>query len=423
MKISKALLIAAMTNFLSLQQAFSMPVENVQVTVCDINGSTSAPLLDKMSDSMSIVAQQLLVGRDTENIVSLQQEYKDLFAEIGDRALTGYTVERTQFDIGVNTDIVFYIAPWNSTINDVEIDLQFSGIEPQTAKFMEQRIPALKDDLRRTITGASADAKDWAGGILRKIVRSEIEKALPEFKAAVDLVQEGDTTVVQVIIYPVGQLIGDIRYEMRSETVPNILLNRLKLKYIDECEKLRGLPVSYLQRHKQEYEEYLSGQLAAESEIRQYNLKPRIMIEPGADTEIEILLSSDEYKIWFEGYGDIGRGEDNLSGKAHIGKFISERDEVFGEAGVILDHVQWNFGVGYTRYWGKSSWSYTRRIPYGDNAYKLEYTLSNKWRLRAEHFSGDNRNEYAVRYRIHEYLSAEYVYGGDEFYLRMIGNL
>lgn len=423
MKISKALLIAAMTNFLSLQQAFSMPVENVRVTVCDINGSTSAPLLDKMSDSMSIVAQQLLVGRDTENIVSLQQEYKDLFAEIGDRALTGYTVERTQFDIGADTDIVFYIAPWSSTINDVEIDLQFSGIEPQTAKFMEQRIPALKDDLRRTITGASADAKDWAGGILRKIVRSEIEKALPEFKAAVDLVQEGDTTVVQVIIYPVGQLIGDIRYEMRSETVPNILLNRLKLKYLDECEKLRGLPVSYLQRHKQEYEEYLSGQLAAESEIRQYNLKPRIMIEPGADTEIEILLSSDEYKIWFEGYGDIGRGEDNLSGKAHIGKFISERDEVFGEAGVILDHVQWNFGVGYTRYWGKSSWSYTRRIPYGDNAYKLEYTLSNKWRLRAEHFSGDNRNEYAVRYRIHEYLSAEYVYGGDEFYLRMIGNL
>lgn len=423
MKISKALLIAAMTNFLSLQQAFSMPVENVRVTVCDINGSTSAPLLDKMSDSMSIVAQQLLVGRDTENIVSLQQEYKNLFAEIGDRALTGYTVERTQFDIGADTDIVFYIAPWNSTINDVEIDLQFSGIEPQTAKFMEQRIPALKDDLRRTITGASADAKDWAGGILRKIVRSEIEKALPEFKAAVDLVQDGDTTVVQVIIYPVGQLIGDIRYEMRSETVPNILLNRLKLKYLDECEKLRGLPVSYLQRHKQEYEEYLSGQLAAESEIRQYNLKPRIMIEPGADTEIEILLSSDEYKIWFEGYGDIGRGEDNLSGKAHIGKFISERDEVFGEAGVILDHVQWNFGVGYTRYWGKSSWSYTRRIPYGDNAYKLEYTLSNKWRLRAEHFSGDDRNEYAVRYRIHEYLSAEYVYGGDEFYLRMIGNL
>lgn len=38
-------------------------------------------------------------------------------------------------------------------------------------------------------------------------------------------------------------------------------------------------------------------------------------------------------------------------------------------------------------------------------------------------FSGDNRNEFAVRYRIHEFLSAEYVYGGKDFYLRLIGNL
>lgn len=412
-----------MTNCLSLQQAFSMPVENVQVKICDINGSTSEPLLKKMEDSMQIVAGQLLLDKDTENIKPLQQDYADLFAEIGDRALTGYTVEDTQLVLGRNTELTFYIAPWSDTIGQVKIDLQFSGLEPQTAKFMEKRIPLLQEKLRRTISGASVDAKDWAGGILRQIVRKEIQQTLPEFKAAVDLVQEGDTTVVQVIIYPVGQLISDLQYEMRSETVPNILLNRLKVKYQQECERLRGLPVAYLSDHKSEYEAYLTEKLLEEDEVRQYNLKPRITVFPGADTGVEILLFSDEYKIWFEGYGDIGRDKDNLSGRAHIGKFISDKDELFGEAGVILDDVQWNFGFGYTRYWGKSSWSYMKRIPYGDNDYKLEYTLSDKWRLRAEHFSGDDRNEYGVRYRIHEFLSAEYVYGGEEFYLRLIGNL
>lgn len=412
-----------MTNCLSLQQAFSMPVETVQVKICDINGSTSEPLLKKMEDSMQIVAGQLLLDKDTENIKPLQQDYADLFAEIGDRALTGYTVEDTQLVLGRNTELTFYIAPWSDTIGQVKIDLQFSGLEPQTAKFMEKRIPLLQEKLRRTISGASVDAKDWAGGILRQIVRKEIQQTLPEFKAAVDLVQEGDTTVVQVIIYPVGQLISDLQYEMRSETVPNILLNRLKVKYQQECERLRGLPVAYLSDYKSEYEAYLTEKLLEEDEVRQYNLKPRITVLPDADTGVEILLFSDEYKIWFEGYGDIGRDKDNLSGRAHIGKFISDKDELFGEAGVILDDVQWNFGFGYTRYWGKSSWSYMKRIPYGDNDYKLEYTLSDKWRLRAEHFSGDDRNEYGVRYRIHEFLSAEYVYGGEEFYLRLIGNL
>lgn len=99
-----------------------------------------------------------------------------------------------------------------------------------------------------------------------------------------------------------------------------------------------------------------------------------------------IMIESDDYKIWFEGYGDIGRNKENLSGKAHLGKMISPRDEIFGEAEVVLDDVQWRFGTGYTHYWGKSGWSYVRRIPIGDNNYRLEYSLSPKWRLRAEHF-------------------------------------
>ena len=186
---------------------------------------------------------------------------------------------------------------------------------------------------------------------------------------------------------------------------------------------MRGLPVVYVQRHREELEEQLKAKLLAEPEVRRFKLQPGVRLTPGADLGVSIMINSDDYKLWFEGYGDIGRNRDNLSGKAHIGTLISARDEVFGEGEVILDDVEWRFGLGYTRYWGKSSWSYVRRMPIGDNDYRLEYNLSPKWHLRAEHFSGDDRNEFGVRYRIHEFLSAEYVYGDDEFYLRIIGNL
>ncbi len=423
MKFSKIILIAAMTNCLSLQQAFSMPIEDVQVRIVDAGGSTSEVLLQKMTDSMQVVAQQLLLDKETEDIVPVKAEYAKLLTEIGDRALTGYEMQQTEINLGQQTEIVLHVAPWSDTIGKVEIDLQFSGVEPQTAVYLQQRLPGLEQKLQEIISGASVDAQDWAGGVLRRVVRQEVEESLPEFKAAVDLLQEDGKVIVQVIIYPVGQLISGIKYEMRSESIPNLLLNRLKFKYADECERLQGIPVSYLEHHRQEYIDYLSRKLAAESEVRRYNLKPRINIQPGAATAVEIILYSDEYKIWLEGYGDIGRDKDNLSGKAHLGKFISPQDEIFTEAEVVLDDVQWQFGAGYTRYWGKSSWSYMRRAPADDNVYKLEYTLSPKWKLRAEHFSGDDRNEYGVRYRIHEFLSAEYVYGGDEFYLRLIGNL
>jgi hypothetical protein len=417
------LTLAAMTSFLPLQQAFSMPIEQVYVQVVDITGGTSIPLLNKMSNSMQLVAQQLLLERDTEAIKPAQQEYETLLSDIADRVLTGYYLQSTELTIGKESELILKIRPWNAAIRNVEVDLKFSGIEEQTSELLESKLPTLKQQLNDTIMGASVDASDWADGVLRKIVRQQVEEALPEFKVAVDLVNEHKKTVVQVVIYPVGQLVRNIEYSMRSDAIPNILLMKLKHKYADECNKLRGLPVSYVARQKQEIEEFLLSKLRNEQEILEYDLKPQVTITPDADMSIEFLINSDKYKVWFEGYGDIGRGEENLSGKAHFGKFVSPKEEVFGEVEATLDNVDWTFGAGYTRYWGKSGWSYIRRVPDGENNYKLEYYLNPKWKLRAEHFANQNRNEYGVRYRIHEFLSAEYVYGGDEFYLRIIGNL
>ena len=423
MKSKMFLALAAMTSFLPLQQAFSMPIENVNVKIVDMAGGTSVPLLNKMCNSMQLVAEQLLLERDAETLQKAKQEYATLLSDIADRVLTGYYLQSTELTIDKNSQLILKIRPWNTAIENVEVDLQFSGIEEQTSELLERKLPFLKQQLQNTITGASVDASDWADGVLRKMVRQQVEEVLPEFKVAVDLVNETDKTVVQVIIYPVGQLVRNVNYSMRSDAIPNIMLMKLKSKYADECSKLHGLPVSYLERQKQEIEEFLLSKLLEEKEIIKFQLLPRVNIIPEADMSIDIIIDSDNYKIWLEGYGDIGRGEDNLSGKAHFGKLVSPQEEVFGEAEVVLDNVDWNFGLGYTRYWGKSGWSYIRRVPDGENNYKLEYYLDDKWRLRAEHFSEKNRNEYGVRYRIHEFLSAEYVYGGDEFYLRIIGNL
>ena len=416
-------MLAAMTICLPLQQAFCAPITAVEVQVTDIQGGTSAPLLNKMGSSMRIVAEQLLVDKDTLQVEQARAAYEKLLVDVGDRVFTGYELQRADLVLGGTTHIQLYVRPWSQTIEQAEIDLQFSGVEQQTAVLLEAKLPLLRKQLEQTINGASLDASDWAGGVLRKLVREQVEQALPEFKAAVDLVQEQDRTVVQVIIYPVGQLVRQVDYELRSEAIPNLLLMQLKYKYLTECDRLRGLPVAYVAKHRQELEQYLIDKLLLEPEIRNYQLKPVIYMTPGTNLELRIMLDSNKYKIWFEGYGDVGRDKDNLSGKAHLGKFISHKDEIFGEAELILDDVKWRYGAGYVHYWGKSGWSYMRRAPVGDNIYKLEYELSPKWRLRAEHHSGDDRNEFGVRYRIHEFLSAEYVYGGKEFYLRIIGNL
>ena len=48
--------------------AWAEPVTVVQVVVQDSRGGTSIPLLQKMTESMQVVAQQLFLGKGTEKI-------------------------------------------------------------------------------------------------------------------------------------------------------------------------------------------------------------------------------------------------------------------------------------------------------------------------------------------------------------------
>lgn len=416
-------ILTAMTALLPLPSAFSAPIQTVEVQLADNTGGTSQVLLTKMGESMQVVAEQLFLNKDSQRVQTAAKEYQRLLGEVGERVFTGYEVQHTELELGENTIITMQVQPWSSTIDRVAVDLQFSGVDPETAQLLYQAMPDLTKDLEATIKGASTEVGDWAGGVLRRIVRNEVETKLPQFKAAVDLLQQEQTTNVQVIVYPVGAIVTNVKYEMHSESIPNILLMDVKYRYLGEANKLRGLPVEYVRAHKAELEAMLTKKLMKEKVMRLLQLKPIITITPGTDMQLDINVISDKYKIYFEGYGDMGRDKDNMSGKAHIGKLFSDRDEVFAEAELVVDHVDWNYGAGYAHKWGKSTWSYKYQLKSTGSVYKLEYDINPKWRLRAERSNAKDRNEFGVRYRIHEFLSTEAVYGGNEWYLRVIGNL
>lgn len=403
--------------------AWAEPVTEVQVVVKDSRGGTSTQLLQKMTESMQVVAQQLFLGKGTEKIAGDLPGYEKLLGEVADRVLTGYTTEKVALAPGKTTVVTFTILPWSNVIHNPTIDLQFSGVSPAMATYLQEKMPGLKARLAGMLEGASLDAVDWAGSVLRTQIRSEVERELPEFKAAVDLVEQQDQVILQVVVYPVGEVVRRVQYEMLSRSVPNVLLINMKDRYAEKMNNLRGLPVSFVARNRRELENMFLEQLRDEQMVSDYHLTPAVSLVPGVDLLADLTVESKDYKIWFEGYGDIGRRDNNLSGRAHMGRYFSPNDEVFGEVGVKLDDVAWDFSGGYAWHEGKTTLSYMRRAPTAENVYRAEYDFGPKWRLRYEYWSGSNVKEYAVRYRIHEFLSGEYVYSTDKSYFRIVGNL
>lgn len=109
--------------------AFAEPVERVEVQITD-NGATSRVLLDRMGKSMQVVAEQLFVDKDSVNINAARGDYERLLAEVGDRVLTGYQMQSVSVNAGAVTNINIQVAPWSAAVDDVFVDLQFSGVEP-----------------------------------------------------------------------------------------------------------------------------------------------------------------------------------------------------------------------------------------------------------------------------------------------------
>ena len=405
------------------QTGSAATIENVKVSVVDSTGRTGKALTERMTSSMKVVAEQLFLEKDTAQIEPVKSDYARLLGEVGERALTGYKVEETVITLGSSSEVVLKLSPWLDVVNDVEVDLKFSGVDQAMSEVVLSKMPELKARIVKTVSGASVDAVDWAGGVLRQKVRQDMESMLPEFRASVDLSQTGKKVVVQVIVYPVGQTVHDVKFELLSETVPNILFMKTKERLHEEADELRGLPVDFVKKHRPELEKRLLTSVNEEKVVSLYSLKPTVTITPGTDTVVEIRMEADKYKIWIEGYGDSGRDENNLSGRAHLGKYISDNDELFAEFSVELENMEWEFAPGLAHRHGKTTIAYARRITEHENNYRLEYDVSPKWRLRAEHFSGANINEFGARFRIHEFLSVEYVYSNDKPYLRLIGNL
>lgn len=85
-----------------------------------------------MSSSMQVVADQLFIDKDTAMIAAAGEDYARLLTEIGDRVFTGYELTDVKLDVGETTQVKLYARPWNKVIEKPLIDLQFSGVEPQT---------------------------------------------------------------------------------------------------------------------------------------------------------------------------------------------------------------------------------------------------------------------------------------------------
>jgi len=398
-------------------------VETVTVSMTASPTPPTTRIAKRMSASVATVGTQMLVGRNISDVVSGQATYEKLIQEVFDRVLVGYSVQSVSLAVASNTRIEVTVVPWGEVVREVALEVDFGAIAPELVSLVKQDMGNIEEKVNDVLVGLPIDALDWAGGVAKLVIRDILASQLPEFRANFDMIP-GSRTVVKLSLAPLGATVQDVHVSLRSHTIPNVLLSAARPTVDQAGKSLVGLPVAFIERHRDYFTAKLLTTAAEYSVVKRYGLTLTPVLNPGVDTEINLNAETDQYKVSLEGYMDMGRSTENTSFRLHAGKFISKLDEAFMEVNFVPSSVAWNLVPGWGHTIGPTT---TAGIKYNISDKQellwLRQDVSHNISLRLERTPATGYSEFAVRYKMHDFISAEYIITQDAKWLRLIGNL
>lgn len=398
-------------------------VESVTVSVKAGDAPPPSRVIKRMEQSVLTVADHVLTGRKVADVTAGKVGYEKVIKEVFDRVLVGYSVQDVTIEPGPATLVAVRIQPWGDVVRSVRVETDLGGVSPQVGKLIVQDMAGIEDKVSQVLIGLPVDAVDWAGGVSKSVIREILAAQLPEFRANLEIVP-GQVTTVKVLLTPVGPLVQDARVTLRSRTFPNFLLLEARPVVEDAAQPLRGLPVAFVERHGSYFRDRLTKVAAGHAIADRYGLTMSSVLKPGVDTELVISAETAKYNIAVEGFIDVGRRQDNTSGRLHVGRYVGKYDELFMEVTLIPSTVTWQFVPGWGHRLGSRTEIGTKyNISNEEGLFWLRQDLDGNWSLRLERTPVRGMNELAIRYKLHEFLSVEYIFSSNENWLRLVGNL
>ncbi len=377
----------------------------------------------RMTASITTVSEQMLGGRTVADIETNRANYEKLIREIFDRVLVGYTVEDVSITPGITTGITVTVAPWGEIIRDISLDIDTTGLSPDTMKLINQDMGRIEDQVANVLVGLPVDSVAWAGGVSKAVIRELLESQLPEFRSNLDITA-GVHTNIKLSLIPTGPVIDNVQVALRSRTIPNILLTEVSPSVREAAGGLRGLPVAFVERHKDYFTSAVLAAAAKQPIVAKYGLVLTPAINPGVDTTITLNAETTKYRVSLEGNLDMGRQEDNTSAKLHIGQWTGKRDEAYFELRFIPDNWSWKFEPGWGHKFTANTMGGLRyNVTDQESVIWLTHYAGDDWLFRFEHVPKTDYNEFGVRYKLHDFLSAEYIFTKKENWLRLVANL
>ncbi len=298
-------------------------------------------------------------------------------------------------------------------------------------KWLDSDGESVKESLLSDLSKVPYQALAWGDDALRDLVKAVMETNMPGWRGAVVVRLQEDRSILELSVFPYPPLVLASQPSIYSGTLPNILREGLKESLIKDMSPLTGLPVPWVDRHKDEVNLWAQSQVARRNAVVNSKATVSVAVDPREITKIDGVVESGVYVLrgWLATHAGADGRPPELG--IHIGRFVRffpEWDwELYCEA--ILDLEDWALESRWGARWALRDpvWIGVEYAAPEDLLWYRLWIRGNRkgpylwWRCSEERDS-----QAALGYRMNETISIELHYDdrfGDRWSLRAIGDL
>jgi hypothetical protein len=351
-----------------------------------------------------------------------------LVTVVADRLLLGYSVEAVSFETGGDVTVRLRAASgkpdWDVAIVSPNLSPPVDGwFESDTADIAENLLPLMLD--------VPIEALSWGDADLKRAVEGLCRERLPGWRISLIVRSSQEATLLEVSFVPEQPLSLAVTSEISSSSIPAVLHSSLRDTLLAGFAPAIGLPVPWLERHREDFAELGKKILNDTRLVDQAKAEPEMTIKTGPVTDVQIDLESRRYAVWVWMAVYAGAEDKFPEAGLHFGRraqiFPHWNMELYTEIIMALD--DWNLETRLGTRW--SPW---RNVWLGgewsdaDSVWWVRASLDSRQRSPYGwiRYSEDGDANGAVGYRINDFISLELHYDSrneDTWNVRALVNL
>lgn len=398
-------------------------IEQVEIRVMQTD-DTAGNMENRVVASVQAVSEKLLIGRKVSDVEASRHRFADIIRQVFDRVLYGYELTDVSVIPGKKTVISLSILPWGDVVKSTSVHIDAGSFAQADQTLISRDLAGIERKIDQILIGLPVDAFAWADSVSKALIREAFTAQLPEFRADIEFVPAQNTTV-NIKLQPIGPLIRKTEVSMLSDSIPKLLLWPVNDSAEVVVEQLNGLPVAFVQRHREEYVQRMQQSINDIKYINRFHLSTEIDLDLGERTKAEVHTDTDKYKIKLEGVLDLGSDDkDNTLLRGHAGYLTRKKDEIFVDVEFYPNTISWHVEPGYG--WQLSPKTYLgikRDLRDSEDIGILRYRLRGDLWFNWEQNLTTGYREAGIRYQIHDYLAAEAISNEEKTWLRIIADL